>query len=286
MKTKLKLLPAVAAIFVLSACGGGGGGGGGETLNGVFIDSAVQGVRWVAGDLSGTTDSAGTFQYKRGNTVEFYIGDILLGSATGDSVVMPLDLVDDANDISNATVTNIGRLLITLDNDGDPDNGIVITEAVVALAADETVDFAQSTTDFGNSGAIQVLVATLTGATDAGARDLVGVAAAQDHMEDSIADLLAGSYSGTFSGDSRGTWFGTINSSGVFSGTATDSEGERSSFLGTVSTNGSGSTDFETSGGVSDGTTFEGTFDPNGSASGTWTWFGEENGRWEGSKSD
>jgi len=56
------------------------------------------------------------------------------------------------------------------------------------------------------------------------------------------------------------------------------------SFSGRVNTNGSGDTEFKTSGGASDGTIFSGTFKPNGNASGTWRWFGEETGVWSGSK--
>jgi para-nitrobenzyl esterase len=274
---------------LLTACGGGGGGGGGsgndETLTGVFIDSPVEGLRWKSGDMAGTTDTAGTFQYKSGARVQFYVGDILVGGgATGDSVLIPLDLVPGAQDFTDPTVTNIIRFLMTLDNDDDPSNGIEITKGVSNLALGESVDFAQSTTDFTDSGDVQVLVATLTSARDAGARSLVSVSAARAHIENSIKDLLVGRYSGTFSGDNSGTWEGAINTSGLLVGTATSSATGTVSFSGSVNFDGSGSTDFATSGGVSDGTVFSGTFNPTGSGSGTWSGFGADTGTWSGTK--
>lgn len=279
-------LCALLATMLLTACGGGSSGGSNdETLTGVFVDSPVEGLRWVSGGLAGTTDVAGTFQYKSGATVKFYVGDILIGETTGSSVIIPVDLVADAQDITNPTVTNIIRFLMTLDNDGNPSNGIEINETSANLALGKTIDFAQSTSDFAASGDVQVLVSTITSATSAGARSLTSVSDAHIHAENSIKDLLAGSYSGTYSGDGSGTWVGTLSTSGVFTGTATSSS-ETASFAGVVSTNGSGSTDFETSGGTSDGTTFSGIFNPNGTVSGAWSWFGEETGTWRGSKTN
>lgn len=276
-------------IALLAACGGGGSGGGSgsssaETLSGVFIDSPVQGLRWESGDLSGTTDAAGTFQYTSGATIQFYVGDILLGEATGDSVIIPLNLVVGAQDISDNTVTNIVRFLITIDNDNNPANGIDITATVADLTNGESVDFSLSTEDFAGSGDLQVLVSTLTAATEAGACSLTTASDAQTHIENSIKELLAGSYSGTYSGDGAGTWAGTVSTSGILSGSATSSAVETTSFSGTVSSNGNGETEFRTSGGASDGTVFSGTFKPNGNASGTWNWFGEETGTWSGSR--
>jgi hypothetical protein len=284
-KSYLNYLWIILVVMLFSSCGGGGGGSDDETLTGVFIDSPVKGLRWVSGGMTGTTDAAGRFQYKSGAKVQFYVGDVLLGEATGNSVVIPVDLVASAQDISNPTVTNIIRFLMTLDNDDDPSNGIEITEACANLALGEAVDFTQSTSDFAASGDIQVLISSLTSATDAGARSLTSVSTALAHAENSIKELLAGSYSGTFSGDSSGTWTGTISTSGVFTGTG-KSNVETLTFYGTVSTTGSGSTSFSTSGGASNGTTFSGTFNPDGTGSGTWSWYGQETGTWRGSKTN
>lgn len=257
---------------------------GAATLTGVFIDSAVEGLSWKSGNMAGTTDANGTFKYLGGATVQFYVGDILIGEAQGNSIIIPIDLVVGAEDINNTTVINIVRFLMTLDDDNDASNGIKILQASSELALGATIDFTQSTTDFTGSGNVQNLISTLTSVTAAGPHALFSVLDALSHSEDSIKTLLTGTYVGTFSGDSSGTWQGTITPSGVLSGTATSSESV--SFLGAVSTNGNGSSDFQTSGGVSDGTTFSGKFNTDGNASGTWTWFGEESGTWQGSKSN
>jgi len=257
---------------------------GDETLTGVFIDSAVKGLRWLSGNMTGTTNVAGEFKYLSGATVQFYVGDILIGEATGNSVIIPIDIVEGAQDINNTTVINIVRFLMTLDNDNDASNGIEITKESSDLAVNIAVDFTQSAADFAGSGDIQALITSLTSVTEAGPRALFSVINALTHSENSIKDLLAGTYSGTYSGDNSGTWQGTITTSGILSGTATSSVVV--SFLGGVSTNGNGSTDFETSGGVSDGTVFSGTFNTDGNASGTWNWFGKDTGTWTGSKTN
>jgi hypothetical protein len=257
---------------------------GDEILTGVFVDSPVKGLRWISGSRFGMTDITGAFNYISVATVEFYVGDILIGEALGNSVIIPIDLVADAQDINNTTVINIVRFLMTLDDDNDVSNGIKIIQAISDLALGASIDFTQSTTDFNGSGDVQTLISTLTSETAAGPRVLFSVSDALSHSEESISNLLAGTYSGTFSGDNSGTWTGTLTTSGVLSGIATSAEVV--SFLGAVSTNGNGSTDFTTSGGVSDGTTFTGIFNPNGNASGTWNYFGEESGTWSGAKSN
>lgn len=96
----------------LTACGGGGGSGGG-TATGVFLDSAVQGMTYVSGSITGLTDTNGTFQYEVGNSVTFQIGDIFIGQARGSPVVTPVTLVP-GSDASDATVLNIVSFLLTL----------------------------------------------------------------------------------------------------------------------------------------------------------------------------
>jgi hypothetical protein len=90
---------------VLIACGGGGGGSGSGTtaLEGVFVDSTVEGIRFQTPTHEGTTDSNGTFTYEPGEQIQFYIGDILLGEVAGKAQITPIDLVPDRR-ISRAEV--------------------------------------------------------------------------------------------------------------------------------------------------------------------------------------
>ena len=105
MLNRLLLLAGLAVL--LSACGGsspaGGGippGGGGTTgtQQGEFLDSAVQGLRFITQSQSGTTDNNGRFNYRTGETISFYVGDILLGSAPAKDTMTPVDLVAGAID--------------------------------------------------------------------------------------------------------------------------------------------------------------------------------------------
>jgi len=82
-----------------------------------------------------------------------------------------------AQDITDTTVTNVVRFLMTLDDDNDPSNGIEITKAVADLTTGESVDFRLSSTGFSNAGDVQVLLSTLTAAT--GARSLTSVSDAR-----------------------------------------------------------------------------------------------------------
>lgn len=272
----------------LFACGGGtdrnelshDGGS-----SGVFVDSPVEGLRWVSAGVEGLTDAKGTFQYTENAKVALYVGDILIGEATGDTVLIPVDLVPGAADITDPEVTNIVRFLMTLDNDANPTNGIEISGPSANLAQGQSLNFAQSTEDFTASGGVQTLVAALTSATDAGARSLVLVADAQAHVENTIKDLLAGRYTGTYSGSDSGSWEAVIGVDGVLTGSVSTTSGVAVA-SGVVSTNGSGTTSFDTAGAVAVGATFIGTFRPNGTGSGTWSAYGGKTGSWSGSKSN
>lgn len=148
------LLATVYLGIILSACGGGGGGGsdnsGGTPVTkvGVFVDSLVAGVSYQTESKSGITNAAGEYDYIEGETVTFSIGDIILGNATAGPVVTPVDIVDGATDASNPVVTNIIRLLVTLDDDGDPSNGLDLTAAATAAVGSTlTVDSPNFETD-------------------------------------------------------------------------------------------------------------------------------------------
>lgn len=141
-----KLLTLSASALLISACGGGGSDGANPDTTptasvGVFEDSPVAGLHYETATLSGTTNASGEYEYLPTETITFSIGGIVLGSATGSKVITPLTLVAGATDATNPVVTNIVRLLLTLDSDGNPDNGISISLATATAAANQSVDF-------------------------------------------------------------------------------------------------------------------------------------------------
>ena len=174
-----------ALLLSLTACGGSGGGDGTtatatETVStGVFIDSAVEGLQYETATQSGTTNSLGEYDYLAGETVTFSIGGIVLGSTIAGPVVTPLSLVPDATSATNPVVTNIVRLLLSLDSDGDPDNGITISSDVTTAANDLAVDF--SVADLSADDGITNLLNNLPTLT------LVSESVAQNHFNQTLA---------------------------------------------------------------------------------------------------
>ena len=137
------------ALLILTACSDGGSSSSEPNeQQGVFIDSAVEGVTYTTPTRSGTTDSNGTFAYLFGEVVTFSIGGITLGSAVGQPQLTPIDLVPGAIDATDQQVTNILRFVQSLDADSDPSNGINIPAAALANAVGQTLDFNQATVAF------------------------------------------------------------------------------------------------------------------------------------------
>ena len=196
-----KMLALCASALFLSACGGGGSSGSTTTATtptasvGVFVDSVVEGLHYETPTYSGTTNSAGEYDYLPGETVTFSIGGIIFGASAAGPVVTPLSLVSGATDATDPEVTNIVRLLLTLDDDGNPDNGINIDAATTTAAAGLTVDFTAPdlTVDTG--------VTTLL--TAIGDPPLVDETTAQTHFTETLTSTWGSMTWGT------GTWQAT-----------------------------------------------------------------------------
>ena len=101
-------------------------------LTGIFVDSAVQGLEYQYGNKIGKTDENGRFYYHDKKSIVFSLGGVEIGrTAEPKELMTPIDLVDDETSfVTHQTVTNICRLLQSLDVDGDPENGISITKEI------------------------------------------------------------------------------------------------------------------------------------------------------------
>ncbi len=184
------LLWIIGLSILLAACGGGGGGGGFTSASqGVFLDSAVEGIRYETPTQSGTTDASGTFRYMTGEMVEFFAGDISLGSVAGAATLTPIDLVSGAVDETNEHVTNILRFLQSLDDDMDPSNVIRISPAYRTALMGQTLNFAQAMAAFESD------FNALSGAV-LSSRSLVSAADAQAHMRATLDAMTGGGSSG------------------------------------------------------------------------------------------
>ena len=166
------------SVFIWS-CGGGGGKG--ELLHGVFLDSPVAGLSYTTGTASGVTDTEGGFTYRDGESVVFSIGNLALPAVAGAGLVTPLD-VAASDDITDPMVINIVRLLQSLDEDNDPENGILIPDQAAEVFNDTAVF------DPTDDQAVDNIVQQLFG-TD---RQSVSVEQAVNHFVDSLS-AVAGS---------------------------------------------------------------------------------------------
>jgi len=201
----LILVGLVALTLVLTNCGGGGGGNGdgdggssdtGDNVQqGVFLDSAVEKIDYQTATQSGETDADGTFNYMSGETVTFSIGDLAIGSAPGQDTVTPVDIVPGATDETDPTVTNITIFLLGLDEDGDPSNGILISDDIEDIVSEYDIDFDQTTEDFLADQNMQDLLNELNNAgvfTDSTPRSWPPAEDAQIHLAGTLADIGGG----------------------------------------------------------------------------------------------
>ncbi len=207
-------------LFALSlfiyGCGGGGGDGGGGTggdgnsvtSQGIFVDGPVEGLEYKTATLSGVTDVNGTFNYRKerlevgpetimiGEMITFSVGDIVLGHGIAKEKVTPVDLVDVAveelDPEQNPRVTNISRFLMSLDIDGDPDNGISISREIRDACRTRSIDFNLSVADFETDPEVVSLFVTLNGLgvfSDIGERKLYPVLQSRNHLKESLTEI-------------------------------------------------------------------------------------------------
>ncbi len=153
-----------AAVVAIAAGGLGGGDGGGSsstsqsgasntnqntpTQTGTLLDSAVGGVSYsTSSNLSGLTNTDGQFQYRSGDQVTFSVGDTVLGKVNGGELITPVELAG-TNNTADRRVINISRLLQSLDQDGNPTNGISVSPATRSMLAQQAFKFDIPVTEF------------------------------------------------------------------------------------------------------------------------------------------
>jgi hypothetical protein len=181
------ILPfSLAVITSMTSCGGSKNKSAPPpTAQGIFLDAVVEGLAYRSGGQSGKTDPNGVFTYETGKDIRFSLGGIALGSALGQSLITPIELVTEATDANHPAVINRLRLLQTIDDDANPSNGIQITELMHREAEDETLEFNQSTEAF-EADADVVLVVALISST--GPRMLIDTQTAISHFETALAN--------------------------------------------------------------------------------------------------
>jgi len=210
----------LVAIFVIAACGGDSTkpSATAQVREGQFVDSPVAGLRYDAGSgISGKTDASGKFRYIQGQQVQFFIGNTLLGASQGAEILTPMNLAkteSSTNNINSPAFLNRLKLLQSLDNDSNPDNGITLPENPT-LPGQTTVNFSLDSTTFASQG----VVSSLLGVLGRTAAQLLSDVNALTHFENyALSKLLSGCYVGNL-GD-FGKVAMSVNSSGSINGRA------------------------------------------------------------------
>ncbi len=197
MKIISRLIATAIMAGALVACGGGGSGSTSAagsnstpvetaTSTGIFLDSPVGGINYSTASHNGKTNAKGEFLYISGEKVTFSIGSMALPAVTAGATVTPLDIVG-TTDIDHQMVSNILVLLQSLDEDGDPTNGITIP-AGAAAQADTAINFDVTPSAFSANTVVLKLVAN----SGSSQKTLVAEAAAKTHFRNTLNGTTTG----------------------------------------------------------------------------------------------
>ncbi len=117
---------------------------------GYYVDSAVSGVEYTCGNQQGKTDSQGMFKFESAKECTFAVNGKVFKVVSADKLVDEV-VIQESDEV-------IARFLMTLDNDGDADNGITILPEVatkVLKVPRNDVDFALLNTALSESSGYQ-----------------------------------------------------------------------------------------------------------------------------------
>ena len=134
----------------------------GSVVTGQFIDSPVQGLRYLSASFSGSTNASGEFQYRIAESTEFFAGSLSLGRFHNNAYITPFS--SNTNSADRDKAKNTLRLLQSLDDDSIPENGIDIRSAI-ANDQDETladIDLNALVSTFGSDTEHQQILSQLT----------------------------------------------------------------------------------------------------------------------------
>ncbi|MEO5345770.1 MAG: putative Ig domain-containing protein, partial [Magnetococcus sp. YQC-9] len=138
-----------------------------EVEQGFFIDSPVAGLTYVVDGMTGTTDAQGGFYYHPGETITFSLGGLVLGEipteeiASAPVTLTPQELARGATGtVDENHLTNLLRLLQTLDADHDPENGILLATSTLENARDLQLDLSLAPDAFASQDSLHVFLAS------------------------------------------------------------------------------------------------------------------------------
>jgi hypothetical protein len=124
-----------------------------DTGTGYYVDSAVSGVTYKCGSLSGTTDKDGKFTFEKGKECSFEVAGVPLRNISADKLADGIKVVEDN--------VSVAKLLQSIDNDGNPDNGIQITDEVVKVLQEAIEEYKNPTVILADTSVLEEAVADI-----------------------------------------------------------------------------------------------------------------------------
>lgn len=111
-----------------------------DQRTGYFKDASVIGIPYIACNesktkcIEGNTGMDGSYLYREGYTVRFYLGDLQILSTEAKSLITPLNSVKN-----QAQAEQLAQILLSLDSDSDPSNGLDISVAAKNISRNTSV---------------------------------------------------------------------------------------------------------------------------------------------------
>ena len=116
-----------------------------------FFAGPISGLRYQTPTKTGMTNERGEFQYRKGEAVTFLVGGLVLGTVEGAPRVNVAQLVNriagKIDKLRDPVVTNLARLIQTLDQDGNSETGVTIAPIVHEIIGPMVINFDQADAD-------------------------------------------------------------------------------------------------------------------------------------------
>ena len=167
----MKKMMALTSLILMISCNRGGGGGSSSgsstpsntvetpdygvsedvgSFTAVLLDNFIVGAGYESASHSGVTDSSGNFTCKAGEEVTFSINNLVVGKSPCLPVITPIEIltegvhkydeitysgesISELSASDNKKLKRILRLIQTIDENGDPSDGIVIDSNLAGI---------------------------------------------------------------------------------------------------------------------------------------------------------
>ena len=184
------------SVVLFVGCGSGGSSGSGSASStssgsetGVFVDAKVKGLHYKTATFSGFTDKDGVFKYKHGEIIEFFIGDLSLGSAEAKRLMTPYTLAKDI-DIQNPSNKTLNIALLLQNFDANRSDKTCLDVSKLKKYKFQHINLNDSTDT--TKSKINTLLSTgsFQGYVDSSHHDLIDTSKVKEHLTGNVKKLV------------------------------------------------------------------------------------------------